>query len=122
MERDLTAFGWYWFHDRDSRMNNDGLTDIVAVHPVTGTVLFWEAKSNGGALTRPGWYITKGGRNRYRRGQTSWRDAFKRTMQRAPGVVDYRVVRPRTYSLAATFLFDEDRRAQAIIRARETPS
>lgn len=29
----LTACGWHWFHDTDSRRNRAGLPDIVAVHP-----------------------------------------------------------------------------------------
>lgn len=40
----LDLFGWWWFHDADSRRNREGLADILAIHPGAGRLLFAELK------------------------------------------------------------------------------
>lgn len=59
----LEAFGWYWFHDNDSRRNNSGFPDLIAVHPASHVLLVYELKSAKG---------------RWRPGQREWLAAFTR--------------------------------------------
>jgi hypothetical protein len=47
----LGLCGYLWHHETDSRRSHAGLPDIVAVHPVSGTVLFVECKRETGRLS-----------------------------------------------------------------------
>lgn len=112
----LERFGWIWWRSPDSRKEMAGITDLVAVHPRTGTVLFWECKSERGYLSKTKVVVSRNdrtGRVRVytRRGQTEWRDALLIAARRAGGVIDYRVVKPSTLRAALEFLVAEHIRA-----------
>ena len=44
----LTTLGYLWFHDEDSRRNEAGLPDLIAVHERTGFLLIVELKKENG--------------------------------------------------------------------------
>ncbi len=48
VEEMLTLFGWRFYHDRDSRRNNAGLPDVIAVR--RGRLLFAELKTTRGRV------------------------------------------------------------------------
>ena len=76
----LTLAGWRWTHHRRSdkalMMGDGGLPDIIACHPVRGTMLVLELKTATG---------------RHQPGQREWLAAF-----RACGI-DARTIRPDDY-------------------------
>ena len=43
----LTLWHWKYYHTLRSKGSNPGFPDIVAGHPITGKILFWELKVEG---------------------------------------------------------------------------
>lgn len=48
VEELLERYHYLWFHDEDSRKNESGLPDVIAVHPRTGFLIIAELKKQGG--------------------------------------------------------------------------
>jgi len=92
-ERELTYWGWLWFHDTDSRKNPTGLPDLVAVHPRCGRLMFLELKSSTGKLS----VGHMAGRTvlRWMWGQVDWMRALKLASSLSDGRIIARVMRPK---------------------------
>jgi hypothetical protein len=108
----LDQLGYIWWSSPDSRreLGGGGITDIVAAHPRTGTLLFWECKGEHGRLSKTRIRINRRGRATRIRGQVEWQAALTKSMLASNGVVDYRIVKPSTYKLAVNFLLGEHAR------------
>lgn len=74
----LTANGWLWFHDHDSRRNRAGLPDIIAVHP-RGLFIAVELKGPKTPVSKK---------------QREWVDALGRFAARIPLSTFTGIVRP----------------------------
>lgn len=86
--QELRLYGFEVFHDFDSRRNQAGFPDVVAVHRDTGVTAFYELKTEKGKL-RPA--------------QQVWLDALSRR-NRA------KVVRPSEWDAEVKLLVEEVRR------------
>ena len=94
----LELSGWRWTHIINSRgvtMGDPGLPDIIAVHPIRGTILAWELKGDGGRPSGD---------------QVAWLSALYAANRRADDcsgmapILDARLLYPGDYDRALAFI------------------